>query len=141
MEMLFSRSQTVGDFILRYALGAFFVLLGLYQFTEEEAKAIEPLIANSPFLSWFYLLFSLQTTSALIGVIEIVIGALILARRFSPTMSAFGNLAAAGSLLVTLSFLFTTPGLTPDASGFLIKDIFLFGIALWSAGLALNEQD
>jgi uncharacterized membrane protein YkgB len=140
MDVLFSRSQTVGDFMLRYALGVFFVLLGLYKFTAEEAAAIEPLVANSPFLSWLYLIFSVQVTSALIGVVEIVIGGLILARRFFPMLSAFGNLGAAASLFVTLSFLFTTPGLNADASDFLIKDIFLLGIALWSAGLAWTEQ-
>ena len=43
--------------------------------------------------------------------------------------------------LVTLSFLFTTPGvLDPQnpAGGFLIKDLILLGAALYTAGEALH---
>lgn len=67
------------------------------------------------------------------------IGILIILRRFRPFLSACGSLLAAGMFLVTLSFLFTTPGLDwrgPDA-GFLLKDLTLFGAALWTSGEAL----
>ncbi len=88
---------------------------------------------SSPFLFWLYIPFSVQAASNLIGVIEITIGALLLARRLAPVLAAYAGLVAAGSLIVTISFLFTTPGLPEDAQGFLLKDVFLLGIALWSA--------
>jgi reactive chlorine resistance protein C len=40
--------------------------------------------------------------------------------------------------LITLSFLFTTPNQSPDAQGFLMKDFFLLGAAVWSTGEALQ---
>jgi uncharacterized membrane protein YkgB len=51
--------------------------------------------------------------------------------------------------LTTLSFLATTPGawaivegfiVPAGAGGFLIKDIFLLGAALWTAGEALRRR-
>ena len=44
------------------------------------------------------------------------------------------------AMLVTLSFLVTTPNQGPDAQGFLIKDFFLLGAAIWSAGEALQAS-
>jgi uncharacterized membrane protein YkgB len=43
---------------------------------------------------------------------------------------------AAASLVVTLSFLLTTPHLDAALSGFIVKDLTLLGVALWSAGEA-----
>jgi reactive chlorine resistance protein C len=42
------------------------------------------------------------------------------------------------AFLITLSFLFTTPGLSPEWQGFLTKDLVLVGAALWTAGDALR---
>jgi hypothetical protein len=44
------------------------------------------------------------------------------------------------SLVVTLSFLVTTPGLDPALGAFIIKDVTLLGVALWSAGEALAAE-
>jgi uncharacterized membrane protein YkgB len=79
----------------------------------------------------------------------LVIAGLIATRRWFPGASAVGSLWAVGMFLVTLSFLFTTPGMwksPPDfplpvpseTDGFLAKDLFLLGAALWSAGEALR---
>jgi uncharacterized membrane protein YkgB len=40
--------------------------------------------------------------------------------------------------VVTLSFLITTPQLDPALSSFIVKDLTLLGVALWSAGEALR---
>ncbi|MEJ7733156.1 MAG: DUF417 family protein [Polyangiaceae bacterium] len=51
-----------------------------------------------------------------------------------------GSLLAAGTFLVTLSFLVTTPGaFSPEnpMGGFLMKDLILLGAALFTAGEAL----
>lgn len=128
----------VGQAILRYSLVFFFLAFGLYKFTTEEAQAIQPLMAHSPFFSWLYGLFSVQGASMVIGIVEITAGLLILLRRWSPRLSAIGSLIAAFALLGTLSFLFTTPGLSADLQGFLLKDLTLLGAAFWTAGEALT---
>lgn len=133
------RLQTVGTFLLRYSLVFFFVGFGLYKFTPQEAAGIQPLVANNPVLFWVYHLLDVRHGSDLIGVIEITLGTLIALRPISARLSALGSIGTAFALCVTLSFLFTTPGLDPQSSdaGFLLKDLTLLGAAVWTAGEAL----
>jgi len=130
----------LGGGIARYSVAAIFLAYGIFKFTEVEANAIAPLTENSPFLFWLNDLFGRQGGSNLIGTMEIIIAAMIAARSFSPIVSALGSLAAAGALTVTLSFLFSTPGLSPLSvdAGFLVKDLTLLGASLWAAGEALG---
>jgi uncharacterized membrane protein YkgB len=114
-------------------------VIGATKFTPWEAAAIQPLVSNSPFLSWLPKAFGLQGASSLIGTIEIATGVAIAVRRLAPGVSAVGSLLAAGTFLTTLSFLFTTPGaLSPmhPASGFLMKDVVLLGASLATAAEA-----
>lgn len=129
-----------GQIILRYSLVFFFVALGVYKFTPQEAAAIKPLMEHSLLLFWLNPLLGDQGASALIGVFEIAFGSMIASRRFAPRISALGSLGAAFALVNTLSFLFTTPGLDPASAdaGFLLKDLTLLGAALWTAGEALS---
>lgn len=125
--------------VLRYGIVFLLVVIGATKFTPWEAAGIEPLVRNSPFLSWLPRALGLQGASNLIGALEIATGLAIAARRLSPTVSAIGSLAAAGTFLVTLSFLFTTPGaLSPmhPASAFLMKDVVLLGASLATAAEA-----
>ena len=80
-----------------------------------------------------------------LGVVELTVAILIAARPFMPRASALGSSLAVGMFLTTLSFLVTTPGVwAADAGGFpalsaipgqfLIKDLALLGISLWSLG-------
>lgn len=130
----------LGGAIARYSVAAIFLGYGFFKFTAVEAAAIAPLTENSPFLFWLNDLFGQQGGSNLIGIMEIVIAAMIAARYFSPIVSALGSLAAAGALTVTLSFLFSTPGLSMLSvdAGFLVKDLTLLGASLWAAGEALS---
>lgn len=130
------RLLKAGRIVLRYSLVLFFVGFGLYKFTLEEAQAIQPLMAGSPFFSWLYPLFGLQGASNVIGVVEVAAGLLIALRHWKPFYSGIGSLVAAAALVFTLSFMFTTPNLMPDMQGFLIKDLTLLGAALWTAGEA-----
>jgi len=85
--------------------------------------------------------FDVRTASAIIGVTEIVLGLGILTRRLWPRVSGLASLGASGMFLVTLSFLFTTPGvlaLESPAFGFLVKDLIFLGAALYTAGEALQ---
>jgi uncharacterized membrane protein YkgB len=118
----------------------FFVAFGLTKFTAGEAATIHPLLVHSPFLFWIPALFGQQVSSEIIGVIEITLGLMMASRRFSPRLSAIGRLGITGSLVMTLSFLFTTPHLDPALASFIVKDVTLLGVALWSAGDALRAM-
>jgi uncharacterized membrane protein YkgB len=133
--------ENVGTAILRYGVVFLLVAIGALKFAEFEAKAIQPLVSNSPFMGWLYSVLSVQGVSNLIGVTEIGTGLLIASRRFSPIASALGSAIAVGIFTTTLSFLFTTPGgLSPQgpAFGFLVKDVVLLGASVYTAGEALR---
>ena len=140
--------EAVGGSILRYGLVAILLYFGAFKFTAVEAQGIQPLVAHSPFLAWLYQVLSVQGVSNLIGSIEIAIAILIAARPVSAALSAVGSLMASLMLLTTLSFLVTTPRVwlwlsefplpVPNEVGaFLLKDVFLPGAAIWTAGEAL----
>ena len=131
----------IGGAVLRYALVLFLVLFGLAKFTQAEAETIQPWVTNSPFLGWLYAVTSLQGASNLIGVIELSLGALLAIRPWWPRLSVIGSLGATLAFLFTLSFLFTTPGLSPEWQGFLMKDLVLVGAAIWTAGDALRAAE
>ena len=105
----------------------------------DEARAIDPLISNSPFLSWAHHLFGSQGASEFVGVIELGIAVLIALRRWNPLLSAWGSVVAIAMFLVTLSFLFTTPNVQQSAP-FLLKDLSLLGASFWTAGEALKSS-
>lgn len=132
--------QAVAIGLLRYGLVFIILMYGTFKFFEFEAEGIKPLLESSPFMSWMYGVFSVRAASALIGGSEVVIGLLIATRHWAPKLSGFASLAASGMFLVTLSFLFTTPGALDPASvlgGFLVKDLMLLGAALFTGSEAL----
>ena len=137
-QTLETRIARLGSGVLRWSLVLFFVGFGLYKFTSQEAAGVAPLMEHSPVLFWVNPLLGLRGGSDLIGVIEITLGVMIALRHYQPLISAYGSLATSAVLLVTLSFLFTTPGLDPNSSdaGFLVKDLTLFGAALWTSAEA-----
>jgi uncharacterized membrane protein YkgB len=127
--------------LLRYGLVLILFWIGAMKFTHHEAEAIKPLVETSPFLSWMYRLFDLQTVSNLFGLTEIAAGLMMALRPISPRLAAFGSTVAVLMFLTTLSFLFSLPGWEPaldgfpalsSAGGFLVKDIVLLGTAVWS---------
>lgn len=136
-----------GAVVLRYGLVLLVLWFGVFKFTATEAQAIQPLVANSPLLSWLYVLTGLRGASRIIGVAEIAIALLVAARPFSSRASVVGSIGAIAMFLTTLSFLVTTPGswgvvdgvLVPTGAGaFLIKDLLLLGASVWTAGEALS---
>jgi uncharacterized membrane protein YkgB len=130
--------ELVSGAILRYSLVLFLVLFGLAKFTEAEALTIQPWVANSPFLGWLYALTSVQGASNVIGVLELIVGVLLAVRPWWPRASVIGSLGATIAFVITFSFLFTTPDLSPAWSGFLMKDLVLVGAALWTAADSLR---
>ena len=132
----------LGTGILRYGLVFLLIAIGSTKFFAFEAKAIQPFVAHSLFVSWLYPVLGLQGVSNLFGMSEVATGILIALRPVSPKLSAVGSLAGIAIFLTTLSFLFTTPGaLVPgsDVGGFLVKDIVLLGAAIYTAGEALRS--
>jgi reactive chlorine resistance protein C len=135
------RLAGVGRAVLRYGLVALLLLWGSFKFAEFEAEGIRPLVEHSPILSWVYELLGVRGGAGAIGVIEIAAAVLIALRRWRPDLSALGSLLAAGTFLVTLSFLVSTPGVfapTNPFGGFLMKDVILLGAALDTAAEALD---
>ena len=148
-----SRVEVVGRELARYGLVVVVGWIGLMKFTTYEAEGIRPFVANSPLMSWVYGPLSAQGFSAVLGVVEVAVALLIAARPLSPRASALGSALAVGMFLTTLSFLVTTPGVwAADAGGFpalsaipgqfLIKDLALLGISVWTLGEAwqVSEQ-
>jgi reactive chlorine resistance protein C len=133
-------SQRLGEGVARYSVVLFFFGFGMVKFTGGEAPAIHPLLVHSPFLFWLPRLFDQPISSDIIGVIEIALAVMMASRPLAPRLSAIGSFAVAASLVVTLSFLVTTPSLDPALSAFIVKDVTLLGVALWSAGEALAAK-
>lgn len=136
-----------GRLFVRYALVVVIAWIGALKYSAYEAAGIHPLIANSPIMSWLYNILSVRTFAAVLGSLEIVAALLIALRFVAPRLSALGSAMAILLFLGTLSFLFTTPGVTaaggfPVLSGlpgqFLLKDLVLLGAALWTLGDSLG---
>jgi reactive chlorine resistance protein C len=142
-----STIDTVGGLAARYGLVIVIGAFGLLKFTEYEAKGIEPLVSESPFMSWLYDIFSVYTFSVLLGVFEVAAAVLIAVKPWWPKASVLGSALAILLFVATISFLFTTPGAFDDSvsypapsltTGFLFKDVALLGISVWTLTDALR---
>ena len=141
-----NRLRTTGIHVARFGLVIVLLWIGGMKFTAYEAEGIKPLVTNSPLMGWVYGFMTVNHFSALLGAVEIAIGVLIALRPIWPLGSAVGSILATGMFLTTLSFLVTTPGWEPSlggfpalsaTGGFLLKDVVLLGVALFTAGEAL----
>jgi len=136
-----------GRLLVRYGLVVVIAWIGALKYTTYEATAIQPLIAHSPLLSWLYNIFSVRALAAVLGTAEIIAAVLIALRPLSARASAVGSAFGILLFLSTLSFLFSTPGVTA-AGGFpvlsvlpgqfLLKDLVLVAAALWTLGDSLG---
>ena len=102
-------------------------------------------------MSWVYDVFSINTVARGLGTLEITAAILIVARPVSARLSAIGSAMAIVLFCGTLSFLFTTPGVVSRFAGpvpvlsalpgqFLLKDVVLLGVAVWSLGEAAQAH-
>lgn len=139
-----------GEFLIRYGLVIVLGWIGAMKFTAYEAAGIKALVESSPLMSWMYKLFSLQTTSNIIGVTEISAAVLIAIRPLSGKLSAVGSVLAVFTFLTTLTFLFSLPGWEKSlggfpalsgSGGFLLKDTVLLGVALFTLGDSLSAKN
>jgi uncharacterized membrane protein YkgB len=137
--------ERLGIHVSRYGLVLTLLLIGILKFTSGEAQGIQPLVARSPLMSWLYGIFSVQAVSNLIGVIELLVALLMALRPLSARLSFIGSIGAIITFVLTVSFLFSTPGafqfshgfpLLGGAGQFLIKDLVLLGASIWTAAEA-----
>ena len=138
--------KKLGEFLIRYGLVLVLGWIGAMKFTAYEAAGIKTLVETSPLMSWMYKVFSLQTTSNIIGVAEVTAATLIAIRPLSAKLSAVGSVLAVFTFLATLTFLFSLPGWEKSlggfpalsgSGGFLLKDTVLLGAALFTLGDSL----
>src|SRR5882757_1381601 len=134
-----------GQLVSRYGLVVVLAWIGFGKYVKMEARV---LIEHSPLMSWIYDVFSVTTVARGLGTMEIVAAFLIALRPLWPRASAAGSALAVLLFMGTLSFLFTTPGvvathaaglpvLSAQPGQFLLKDLVLIGVALWSLGESL----
>src|SRR5689334_13987641 len=143
-----STIDTIGSMLGRYGLVVVIGWIGALKFFNFEAHQIQPLVANSPFMGWLYNIFPVYTFSALLGVFELAAAVLIAIKPIAPRLSALGSALAVLLFVSTVSFLFTTPGVSEPARGgfpalsltgeFLLKDIPLLGLSFWTLADSLR---
>jgi uncharacterized membrane protein YkgB len=135
-----------GQVISRYGLVVVLAWIGFGKYVKMESRV---LIEHSPLMSWIYDVFSVTTVARGLGTMEILAALFIALRPVWPRVSAVGSALAVLLFLGTISFLFTTPGVVSTHAGglpvlsalpgqFLLKDLVLIGVALWSLGESLE---
>lgn len=135
-----------GELISRYGLVVVLAWIGFGKYVKMEARV---LIQHSPLMSWIYDFLSFTAVARALGTMEIVAAILIAVRPWWPRVSAAGSALAVVLFLGTLSFLFTTPGvvathawgvpvLSAQPGQFLLKDLVLIGVAIWTLADAMS---
>jgi reactive chlorine resistance protein C len=137
-----STLDAIAGALSRYGLVIVIGWIGALKFANFEAHQIQPLVANSPFMGWLYHIFPVYTFSALLGVFELTAAVLLAMKPVAPKLSIGGSVLAIVLFLSTISFLFTTPGVSEAAGGgfpalsltgeFLLKDVPLLGVSFWT---------
>lgn len=140
--------RAMAHIVARYGLAIVIGWIGIFKFCTYEALNIQPLVANSPFMGWLYGVFSVQTFSSILGVVEIVTAVLLVVKPWYPRVSLAGSALAILLFISTLSFLVTTPGVGEASAGgfpflsmtgqFLIKDIVLLGVSILTLADAME---
>jgi uncharacterized membrane protein YkgB len=136
----------VGQIVARYGLVVVLAWIGFGKYVKMESRV---LIEHSPLMSWIYDYLSVAAVARGLGTMEIVAAVLIALRPVWPRGSAAGSALAVVLFIGTLSFLFTTPGvvathaaglpvLSAQPGQFLLKDLVLIGVAIWTLGEALR---
>lgn len=125
-----------GYYISLFGAALILLWIGIFKFTPTEAAAIKPLVENH-FLTFFvYKMMSVQAVSNLIGVIEIIIALLLIFSAKFAVLKKYAGIGMIVTFLVTLSYLFTTPGIwkvvdgVPVTDFFILKDFMLLGFGL-----------
>lgn len=129
-------TYNLGYYISLFGAALILLWIGIFKFTPTEAAAIKPLVENH-FLTFFvYKIISVQAMSNLIGAIEIIIALLLIFSAKFAWLRKYAGIGMIVTFLVTLSYLFTTPGMwkvvdgVPVTDFFILKDLMLLGFGL-----------
>lgn len=125
-----------GYYISLFGSVVILLWIGIFKFTATEANAIKPLIENHPLSFWMYNVFSVQTVSNIVGTTELFVAALLLLTLKFNKLKVFAGIGLCIIFLMTLSYLFTTPGTwrvvdgVPVTDFFILKDIMYLGFGV-----------
>ncbi|WP_336687117.1 DUF417 family protein [Chryseobacterium bernardetii] len=129
-------TYTLGYYISLFGAALILLWIGVFKFTPTEASAIKPLLENH-FLTFFvYKVMSIQAVSNLIGAIEIIIAVLLVFSAKFAVLRRYAGIGMTITFMVTLSYLFTTPGIWKVVDGipvtdfFILKDLMFLGFGL-----------
>ena len=136
----------VGCQLSRYGLVVVLAWIGFGKLVKFGAR---DLIQTSPLMSWIFDFLSPAAFGRILGTAEITAALLIALRPKWAGLSAVGSAVAIGLFLGTLSFLFTAPGvvathflgipvLTERPGQFLLRDLVLIGVSVWTLGESLS---
>jgi reactive chlorine resistance protein C len=137
-----------GSSVLRGGLATTLLWIGALKFTDYEVQNAEVLVTASPLTARLRRRLGARKLGWLVGVTQLALGSLIVAKPVAPKASAAGSLGAAGMMVSTLSFLVTTPEAWQEGKGVprlsmlgeaLLKDTVLLGAALLTAADALRS--
>ncbi|WP_241790146.1 DUF417 family protein [Sphingobacterium rhinopitheci] len=131
-----NNKQNLGFYISLTGTVLILLWVGYYKFTPTEAAAIQPLVSNHPLTYWMYNIMSTQVVSNFIGIFEITTAILILVGLKYKIIAKIASLAVIVMFLMTISYLFTTPGTWKHVDGvpitnfFMLKDIMYLGFGV-----------
>ncbi|MGH3722835.1 MAG: DUF417 family protein [Mycobacterium sp.] len=138
----------VGELVSRYGLVVVLGWIGFGKYVKMDSRV---LIEHSPLMSWIFDYLSATTVARGLGTMEIVAALMIATRPWFPRISAIGSAMAVVLFVGTLSFLFTAPGvvathaaglpvLSANPGQFLLKDLVLIGVSIWTLGDSLRSS-
>jgi uncharacterized membrane protein YkgB len=138
--------ERAGGVVARYGLVVVLAWIGVGKYVKMESHV---LIEHSPLMNWLYDVLSPAALANSLATTEITAALLIATRPIWPRVSAAGSALAVVLFLGTLSLLPTSPGvvdsylgalpvLTARPGQFLLKDLVLLGVALWTLGESLR---
>ncbi|SAL76615.1 Inner membrane protein YkgB [Caballeronia terrestris] len=134
---------------LRGAMIVIFFFFGYAKWFPYEAEGLFPLLSHSPVLSWMLDAFGKQGASHALGIAEWTICALMILGVWFPRLAVAGACGSIATFATTTTLIFSTPGAWEasaggfpamgGATGFLLKDIVLFGASLVLLKAGLNR--
>jgi uncharacterized membrane protein YkgB len=88
--------ESAGSIVMRYGLATTLLWVGVLKFTDYEIQNAEVLVTASPLTSRLRGKLGARKLGWLVGVTQITLGSLMVAKPLAPQASAAGSLGAAG---------------------------------------------
>lgn len=143
-----TRILAIGEIISLAGVALPLVMIGILKFTQYEVDALKPLISATPWLAWLYAVLGFAGTSYLLGVVELIAAALLIASPWSPRAGVAAGVLCSLIFAATTSIMLAFPIWESSLDGFpylnfvgtfLLKDVALLGISLTIMGKSLGR--